>query len=156
MSRLELSIDSDLGNVALVAVAVNSVCIYLGLNRIEASQVELCTVEAVTNAIQHAYQGQPGKAVSVVLSSEIDRLHLEVIDRGTPMSARNVERLLYGTDVFQVRPTEMASLAESGRGLQIIHDLMDAVAYSPEGSFNRLLLTRRISGICPKLSPTLR
>jgi serine/threonine-protein kinase RsbW len=153
VSRLKLTIDSDLGDVSLVAVAVNRVCLYLGLNRIEASQVELCTVEAVTNAIQHAYHGQPGKAVSVVLSSEIDQLQLEVIDHGTPMSQRNVERLLHGTDVFQVGPTEMASLPESGRGLQIIHDLMDAVSYSPEGSFNRLQLTRRIPRTGPKLSP---
>ncbi len=148
MNRLELSIDSDLGNVSLVAAAVSSVCIYLGLNRVAANQVELCTVEAVTNAIQHAYHGQPGHLVSVVVTMEIDQLGLEIVDTGTPMPAEYAKRLLHGTDVLQIRDTERASLAESGRGLQIMHDLMDAVAYTTEGSFNRLQLTKHLP--CPR------
>jgi serine/threonine-protein kinase RsbW len=143
VSRLRLSIDSNLADVSLVAVAVSRACIYLGLDAVSASQVELCIVEAVTNVIQHAYHGQPGQEVSVVLSSEIDLLHLEVIDNGTPMSAKNVERLLQGSDVFQLQDADRASLAESGRGLQIIHDLMDNVAYISGDSFNRLQLTKR-------------
>jgi serine/threonine-protein kinase RsbW len=141
---LKLSIDSDLGNVSLVAAAVCSVCIYLGMDPFAANQVELCTVEAVTNAIQHAYHGQPGQVVSVIVTVYIDRLHLEIVDSGTPMPEEYVKRLLHGSDVFQVRDTERASLAESGRGLQIIHDLMDAVAYTSEDGFNRLQLTRHI------------
>jgi serine/threonine-protein kinase RsbW len=143
VSRLRLSIDSNLADVSLVAVAVSSACTYLGLDTASASQVELCIVEAVTNAIQHSYHGQPGRVVSVVISSEVDLLQLEVIDNGTPMSAKNVQSLLQGTDVFQVHDIDRASLAESGRGLQIIHDLMDDVAYFSENSFNRLQLTKR-------------
>jgi serine/threonine-protein kinase RsbW len=144
VNRLKLSIDSDLGNVSLVAAAVRSVCICLGLDRVAANQVELCTVEAVTNVIQHAYHGQPGHVVSVIVTIEIDQLRLEVVDSGTPMPMEYRERLLHGSDVFQICDTERASLAESGRGLQIMHDLMDAVAYTPEGSFNRLQLTKHI------------
>ena len=145
MNRLTLSIDSDLSNVSLVAAAISSVCIYLGLDKVAASQVELCTVEGVTNAIQHAYHGQPGQLVSVIVTIEIDQLHLEIVDGGTPMPAEYIKRLLHGSDVFQIRDIERASLAESGRGLQIMHDLMDAVAYTSEGGFNRLQLTRHIS-----------
>jgi serine/threonine-protein kinase RsbW len=144
VNRLNLSIDSDLGNVSLVAAAVRSVCICLGLDRVAANQVELCTVEAVTNVIQHAYHGQPGHVVSVIVTMEIDQLRLEVVDSGTPMPVEYRERLLHGSDVFQICDTERASLAESGRGLQIMHDLMDAVAYTPEGGFNRLQLTKHI------------
>jgi serine/threonine-protein kinase RsbW len=143
VSRLRLSIDSNLADVSLVAVAVSSACTYLGLDTASASQVELCIVEAVTNAIQHAYHGKPGQVVSVVISSEVDLLQLEVIDNGTPMSSKNLEHLLQGTDIFQVHDIDRASLVESGRGLQIIHDLMDDVAYTSENSFNRLQLTKR-------------
>jgi serine/threonine-protein kinase RsbW len=143
VSRLRLSIDSNLADVSLVAVAVSSACTYLGLDTASASQVELCIVEAVTNAIQHAYHGKPGQVVSVVISSEVDLLQLEVIDNGTPMSSKNLEHLLQGTDIFQVRDIDRAALVESGRGLQIIHDLMDDVAYTSENSFNRLQLTKR-------------
>jgi serine/threonine-protein kinase RsbW len=148
VNRLKLSIDSDLGNVSLVAAAVRSVCICLGLDRVAANQVELCTVEAVTNVIQHAYHGQPGHVVSVIVTIEIDQLRLEVVDSGTPMPVEYRERLLHGSDVFQIYDTERASLAESGRGLQIMHDLMDAVAYTLEGGFNRLQLTKHIP--CPR------
>jgi serine/threonine-protein kinase RsbW len=143
VSRLRLSIDSNLADVSLVAVAVSSACTYLGLDTASASQVELCIVEAVTNAIQHAYHGKPGQVVSVVISSEVDLLQLEVIDNRTPMSSKNLEHLLQGTDIFQVRDIDRAALVESGRGLQIIHDLMDDVAYTSENSFNRLQLTKR-------------
>jgi serine/threonine-protein kinase RsbW len=150
VSRLRLSIDSNLADVSLLAVAVSSACTYLGFDAVSVSQVELCVVEAVTNAIQHAYHGMPGQVVSVVISSELDRLHLEVIDNGTPMSARNVKRLLQGSDVFQVQDLDRASLAESGRGLQIIHDLMDDIAYTSQDNLNRLQLTKRSS--CSQLS----
>jgi anti-sigma regulatory factor (Ser/Thr protein kinase) len=148
VNRLTLSIDSDLGNVSLVAAAISSVCIYLGLDRVAASQVELCTVEGVTNTIQHAYHGQPGQLVSVIVTSEIDLLRVEIVDSGTPMPAEYIKRLLHGSDVFQIRDAERASLAESGRGLQIMHDLMDGVAYTTEGCFNRLQLMRNIP--CPR------
>jgi serine/threonine-protein kinase RsbW len=144
VNRLELSIDSDLGNVSLVAAAVSSACLYFGLDRVTANQVELCTVEAVTNAIRHAYHEQPGHLVSVIVTSETDQLHLEIVDSGTPMPAEYIKRLLHGSGVFQIDDTERASLAESGRGLQIMHELMDAVAYTPGGSFNRLQLAKHI------------
>jgi serine/threonine-protein kinase RsbW len=147
VKRLKLTIDSDLGNVSLVAVAVKSVCTYLGLERNVGSQVELCAVEAVTNAIQHAYHGQPGRFVSVIITNVSDQLCLEVVDSGTPMPPEYIQRLLHGSDVFQIHDTERASLAESGRGLQIMHDLMDTVAYTPEGNCNRLQLTKRIPGL---------
>jgi anti-sigma regulatory factor (Ser/Thr protein kinase) len=139
VNRLELGFDSDLGNVSLAAAAVSSACLCFGLDRATANQVELCTVEGVTNAIQHAYHGQPGKLVSVIVTSETDRVRLEIVDSGTPMPAECIKRLLNGSDVFQICDTERASLAETGRGLQIMHDLMDAVAYTPGGSFNRSL-----------------
>ncbi len=142
--RLTLGIDSDLGDVSILAVAVNSVCIYLGMDKTDASLVELCAVEAVTNAIQHAYHGQPGHAVSVVITSEIDRLELEIVDSGTPMPDEQVGRLLHGANVFETFDTRRDLLAESGRGLQIIHDLMDAVVYTPGATYNRLRLTRLI------------
>jgi serine/threonine-protein kinase RsbW len=142
--RLTLGIDSDLRDVSMVAVAVNSVCIYLGMDKTVASHVELCAVEAVTNAIQHAYHGQSGHAVSVVITSEIDRLELEIVDSGTPMPDEQMGRLLHGANGFEAFDTPRDLLAESGRGLQIMHDLMDAVAYTPGATYNRLRLTRLI------------
>ncbi len=147
MSRLELIINSDLSDVSVLAVAVKRICLHLGLPETEASQVELCTAEAVTNAIRHAYHGQPGNIVSVVVASERNHLQLDVIDNGTPIPARELERLLHGSELLDVESIDTASLAEGGRGLQIIHDLMDRVAYFTEDNCNRLQLTKLHPGV---------
>jgi anti-sigma regulatory factor (Ser/Thr protein kinase) len=55
-----------------------------------------------------------------------------------------VEKLIRGTSVVEVEALDRASLAESGRGLQIIHDLMDEVAYASENGLNCLQLTKYI------------
>jgi serine/threonine-protein kinase RsbW len=123
-------------------VAVRSVCLYLGLDKTGANDVELCIAEAVTNAIKHAYHGNSGHTVSVFVSVGADELRLEVTDRGTPMPAPQIERLVLGTDLAKSDSIDRASLAEGGRGLQIIHDLMDRVAYIKNGSINRLQLTK--------------
>jgi serine/threonine-protein kinase RsbW len=145
MSQLELVIDSNLSDVALVAVAVKNICLYLGLDKSGANEVELCVVEAVTNAIKHAYHGNSGHPVSVLVSVSAEELQLEVTDCGTSMAASQVERLVEGTDVVEMDRIDQSSLAESGRGLQIIHDLMDKAAYIKKGNLNCLRLTKYIS-----------
>jgi serine/threonine-protein kinase RsbW len=141
VSRVCLTIDSTLGDVPLAAVAINRICVHIGLGEFQAREVELCIAEAATNAIRHAYHGQAGETVSITVSTEIDRLHIDVCDTGTPIPAGQVERLLRGAEIVEI---DRASLLEGGRGLQIIHDLMDEVAYTREGNLNRLQLTKRI------------
>lgn len=141
MSRVCLIIDSKLGDVPLAAVAVNGICVHLGLGKIQAREVELCIAEAATNTIRHAYHGLAGETVSIAVSTEIDRLHIEVCDTGSSIPAEQVERLIRGADIVEI---DRASLLEGGRGLQIIHDLMDEVAYTREGNLNRLQLMKRI------------
>jgi serine/threonine-protein kinase RsbW len=145
VSSVRLVIESNLSDVSLVAVAVNRICVYLGLDEIQADQVELCITEAVTNAILHAYHGESGQTVSIAVSTSADQLHFEVSDSGTPMSAEHVERLIRNSKLFEVEGIDRASLPEGGRGLQIIHDLMDEVAYIRKDNVNRLQLTKRIS-----------
>jgi serine/threonine-protein kinase RsbW len=144
VSRLRLVIDSDLGDVSLVAVAVNKICVHLGLDESQAAQVELSTAEAITNVIRHAYRGKAGQTITIEVSTGIDRLHLEISDSGVPMPYEHAEKLHRGTKVVEVDAGDRASLAEGGRGLQIIHDLMDEVAYIRDGQVNRLQMTKRI------------
>ena len=54
MSRLRLTINSDLNDVYLVGLTVNRICEHLRMDSVQAYEVELCAVEAVTNAIRHA------------------------------------------------------------------------------------------------------
>jgi serine/threonine-protein kinase RsbW len=144
LSRLQLLIESDLDDVCLVAVAINGICLHLGLDKIQASNVELCVVEAVTNAIKHAYHGKPGQTISVVVSPHIQRLDIEVCDDGRPMPPIAIARLQQGISKLDIAEIDKSLLAENGRGLQIIHDVMDTVTYKRENDQNRLLLTKHI------------
>jgi serine/threonine-protein kinase RsbW len=144
LKSLELGIESDLGNVNLVAVATNRVCRELGLDESRAGQIELCVAEATTNAIRHAYQGQPGHLVEVRLSASHEELQVEVIDSGTPMPLKHQQVLLEGSKPFDVQPADLRSLAEGGRGLQIIFELMDKVSYVSGEANNRLIMTKRL------------
>lgn len=145
MSRLRLTINSDLRDVYLVGLTVNRICEHLHMDPVEASQVELCAVEAVTNSIRHAYRNEPDNEVSVTLAVRNNRLEVEVADTGLAMLAAQVERLSRGSNVLDFDPQDRASLPEGGMGLQIMHEVMDEVSYATEGRVNRLRLTRQLA-----------
>jgi serine/threonine-protein kinase RsbW len=146
MGRVHLVIDSELADVSLVAVAVYGICIHLGFSKIEASQVELCIAEAVTNAIRHAYHGKSGRTVSVAISTDTHQIQIDVSDVGTPMSSKQVNNLIHGIEAVDIGSTDTGSIPEGGRGLLIIHALMDRIVYTREGEVNRLQMTKRMSG----------
>jgi serine/threonine-protein kinase RsbW len=142
---LSFAIDSNLGNVSLVAVAVNRICVQLGLDDLIAGQVELCIAEAATNAIRHAYHNEPGHTVAIALAAGTNHLNLEVSDSGTPMPVEQEQRLIHGTRSIELQTTDRRSLPEGGRGLQIIHDLMDEVSYVRSGNINRLIMKKQFA-----------
>jgi serine/threonine-protein kinase RsbW len=144
LARLTLVINSDLADVSLVAVAINKSCLYLGLDEVRAGEVELCIVEAVTNVIRHSYHGESGHAVSVAIATSVGRLHFYVLDNGTSMKSDAVEKLVHGVSVKESGQMTSATLSEGGRGLQIIHELMDEVAYTQDGRQNCLTLVKQI------------
>jgi serine/threonine-protein kinase RsbW len=145
LKGLSFAIDSSLGNVSLVAVAVNRICVQLGLDDLSAGQVELCIAEAATNAIRHAYHDEPGHTVAIALAAGTDQLKIEVSDSGTPMPVEQEQRLLHGTQAIEFQTTDRSSLPEGGRGLQIIHDLMDEVSYVRLGNTNRLIMKKQLA-----------
>jgi serine/threonine-protein kinase RsbW len=142
LSCVRLTIDSDLDDVVLITTAIHTLCAEVGLNEVEAYQIELCACEAVTNVIRHGYHGEHGHEISVGILVSEDRLDLEISDKGTPMSAEHVEKLIRGPAQLEIDPADIASLKEGGRGLQIIHAVMDEISYVIERGVNRLLLTR--------------
>jgi serine/threonine-protein kinase RsbW len=134
---VELIIDSLLQNVSLVGVAVNSMSMSLSLSQVDASQIELCVVEAVTNAIKHAYNNQPGFSVQVSFEVHPDKLMITVCDEGEAMPALVVPSLDFD-------PTDLEHLPVGGMGLFLIHSIMDEVTYVSQAGKNRLIMTKRL------------
>ena len=144
VKHLTLEITSNLGDVALVAVAVHAICVYAGLGQDNASLVELSIVEAVTNSIQHAYHGEPDCKMNMTISVDEEHLRFDLYDTGTPMPVEQVDRLVQGHGIVEAKYSDYTSIPESGRGLEIIHRTMDKIAYTRDGCQNHLMLAIRL------------
>jgi len=129
-------IDSRLENVSFIGVAVRGICNYLSLNEMNAYHIELCLVEAVTNAIQHAYQLEPGHDVEVNLLSTCNSVTLQICDKGEPTDVRGE------ACAFAFVPERPQAVPEHGMGLFLIHKLMDEVSYKQVGNKNILSLKK--------------
>lgn len=130
---ITLSIDSTLDDVALVGRAVRAICRALPGGARAASDVELCVVEAVNNAIEHSYGGLRGQRVDVHFIACDGWVEIEVVDHGRGFGDSGPPCLV-APDV----------LDEGGRGLYIMHALMDEVTFRRENSCNVVRLTRRL------------
>ncbi len=149
LRAIRMVIESELSNVSLMAVAVNRICSQLGMDPVLCFQMELCVTEAATNSIRHAYGGRSGHEVSLLISLEPERLNLECSDTGTPMGPEQVERLIRGCDHCNHQESQ---LPEGGRGLQIMHDLMDQICYLQDGPVNRLQMSKQFR-VSPPVTP---
>ncbi len=145
MKGVHFAIDSELANVSLVAVAVNRISLHLGLDETSAGELELCISEAVTNAIRHAYHDEPGHTVEIQLAFRAGQLRLEVSDCGTLMPEEQVRRLRDGPLSLELESDDRSSISEGGRGLTIIHQLMDEVFYDEVGNHNRIIMIKHLA-----------
>ena len=142
MSRLRIELESDLSGVFVVSAIVRSVCEHVGVDSTDASYLELCAVEAVTNAIKHAYGGEANGTVCLDISYSRDQLQMQVRDQGMSMPEEDRRRLQVGSGVFDFDPNDLDSIPESGMGLEIIRRTMDEASYSTEDGTNCLTLTK--------------
>ena len=82
-----------------------------------AFDLNLVLTEAMANAIQHANEGDPEKEVHIEISTVSQRLIIRVFDFGP------------GFDVEQyIKPRH--PLEENGRGIYLIHTIMDEISYN--------------------------
>jgi serine/threonine-protein kinase RsbW len=136
--EITLNIDSRRENVPLVGWAIHRLCEESGLAADDCHQVELATVEAVSNCVRHAYSCQPGHAVSVTVTFLAERLEVRVRDEGCPIPAEKSQ-----PRVVEFDPEDPASIPEGGRGVFLIHQMMDDVRYTTEDGVNVLIMGKR-------------
>lgn len=139
---ITLIIDSDLNNTPLMGSAVNRLCQAASLSDKEASDIELCVVEAVTNSIIHCYRGEPGHEVRVALTFTGEEVVVEIWDNGCPLEAGKLERAYLPCPPAGGR--DISAIPERGRGLAIIKEIMDGVAYRTTRAGNCLTLRKRV------------
>lgn len=122
---VELSIDSKLEFVDLVASVTKSITTKMGFSEDDASWVELAVHEAVINAITHGNKSADDKQVDVRFIAEREALTVYVRDYGAGFDPSTLPD-----------PTDAANLLNpSGRGIFYMRTFMDEVEHSihPEG-----------------------
>lgn len=139
---IRLTIDSRLENVFLVGLAVRGICAPTFPNRADSSKMEVCVVEAVTNAIKHSYHLQPGHDVDIVIALKFEKIEFLVSNTGEPMNTEQTTKIHFD-------PDGKRELPEGGLGLYLIHSMMDEVIYESNGSVNIIRMCKRYGAGAP-------
>jgi anti-sigma regulatory factor (Ser/Thr protein kinase) len=106
-----------------------------GIPMMEAARIQLAAEEAVTNVINHGYEGKPGN-VSIQCRVSAEQVKITITDTGPAF------------DPTKIPPADvMADLDHrkiGGLGIHLIRSVMDEVAYSRDGDENRLVLVKNV------------
>jgi serine/threonine-protein kinase RsbW len=143
LRKVKLIIESDLDDVPLVGIAVNRFCAYADFSETDAFNIELCVIEAVTNSIKHAYGEESGHEVMISFTLSDTDAVFEICDKGQPMDPERLKKADLGAS--HIEKQNIDSVADSGRGLGIIKEIMDRVEYRSEKERNCLVLKKNIS-----------
>lgn len=121
---IKLIIESKIAHIPLLSKAVQGICSVVVNDEILLYNIQLCLVEAVTNVIKHAYHLKPGNFVEVTVTLADRQVTIQIMDSGEKVSLPLPNKeLVQNQDDF-------VALAESGRGLFLIHEIMDEVISS--------------------------
>ena len=140
--KIKFIIDSNLENLSLIGLVVNKLCSLVPFSELEADRIELCVLEAMTNSIKHAYGNRPGHEVEVTFCLCPEKLTLDVCDTGISMPRELFEQK--DISALKINPDNIVGIPKSGRGLAIIKEIMNEVAYKTEEGKNCLIMIKRI------------
>lgn len=88
-------------------------------------QLQLVLSEAATNVIRHAYQGQPGQPIVLMLDAQVDQVRLTLYYNGPAFKPETVA------------PPEFDGSREGGFGVYMMEQWADQVTYFDEDDGRR-------------------
>lgn len=135
-----MTIPSELNHTALIAMAVRGICAMTTLTSIDVNRLELCVVELMNNAIEHAYRAEPNHSVEIHISLDTSAIDITVSDWGIAMDHDQ----LNNTRQLVLNQNDPAVLLSEGRGLAIVKKLMDKVRYTSKEGKNSFFMRKRI------------
>jgi serine/threonine-protein kinase RsbW len=147
---IRLIIDSRAECIDLIGGAIQGICRLTALTAAQISQVELAVVEAVNNAVEHAYEQHGGHPVVVECQLTVERLQVRVCDEGQAMDPQALTTAAAG--FVEMDPLDPDSWHHRGRGLTIIRSCMDTVSYASGQGVNTLEMSIQLPP--PPVSPS--
>ncbi len=133
----EICVTSELANLANIGIFVSERARLSGMSEKQVFQVQMAVDEACTNAMVHAYQGDPEGEVRVCCYLEGNEFVIEVVDQGQVFDATAVPEPDLG------KPIEDRDIG--GLGLFFMRKLMDSVVFAtPSEGGNQVIMRKRI------------
>ncbi len=135
--RFLLHVPSSTENLAMIRDFVSKIGLQAGLEEAEVAMLELAVDEACANVIEHAYNQDMTKEVSVRATFDGETIQIMVVDTGkgfdpTAIEQKDLEKL--------VRERQ-----SGGLGMRMMKTLMDEVHYQIiPGVMNELRMVKRL------------
>jgi anti-sigma regulatory factor (Ser/Thr protein kinase) len=130
---------NDVSELARVGAWVKDWAHRHALPAATAERIDMCSAEAVTNIVTHAYADHAAHEIRLSLERDAHVVSLEIEDDGAPFDPREI-----------ARPERPASLAEAkigGLGVHIVRSLSDGLEHQRCGELNRLRLVFRLRSL---------
>jgi serine/threonine-protein kinase RsbW len=144
-AELVLAVDSRIECISSVGEAVKSVCSLFNFSDQQIYEVQLCVVEATSNAVRHAYGNKSGNLVEIKLAISSTHVSVQVYDWGSAMPPETLEQAPHLPSKTENRSVSL--LPESGWGLLILTKLMDRVEYTSRDGRNCLSMNKTIPSL---------
>lgn len=136
-TKWTLTVAGDFHNLEQVARFVRRAASEIGMGETGADDVEMAVDEAVSNAIEHSYEGQARGRIDITCFSKGGEMVVEVRDYGMPFDPDSVKS-----------PQTQGPLSErsvGGLGLFFMRRLMDRVEFRSRGKRgNLVVMAKRI------------
>jgi serine/threonine-protein kinase RsbW len=135
---LILQVPSRTEFLAVVRDVTRSWAEVAGFDKADADQIALAVDEAVTNVIEHAYEGAKDQVVELRYEDRGENLRVDVVDHGRTVDPKSVPRVDLDRYVSEGR--------KGGLGVHLMGQIMDSVTFRRSGRRNVCCLVRRKPG----------
>lgn len=135
---IKLIIQSKIDDISLLSCSIKAICNTVVSEPVLLYNIELCLVEAVANVINHAYHRNPDHFIEVQVILNEKEVQFQIIDTGIPATLPSPEK----------KPSiseEIMNMPESGRGLFLIHHIMDDVSYVQDNGKNIFTMKKSLT-----------
>lgn len=120
---VEMKIPAKPEYVGVIRLTISGIASRMGFSYEVIEDIKIATSEAVTNAVQHAYQSNEGGEIVVGFALYEDRLEVMVSDSGKSFDFKETKK---ATGPYKDHEN-VEFLREGGLGLYLIESLMDEV-----------------------------
>jgi serine/threonine-protein kinase RsbW len=130
---IQFSLPSTLDYITGAAAHLTETLVRFGIITVEELNIKIALVEALTNAMEHGNGFDPHKLVKVEAKFLENKAEIKIADQGKGFNHRKLPNPTAPENLYKPR----------GRGLYMMHRLMDEVHFNRKGNVVRLVKYRR-------------